>query len=56
MADEKELWDFRCQAALLSDGRYRVRLTSASGRVIERIGYHPLHELIRALGINAKEK
>jgi hypothetical protein len=55
-ADEQAamLWDFRCEAGRRPDGQYWLRLTGASGRVIERVGYHPLHELLRALGRDAK--
>jgi len=43
------LWDFHCRAEKLPDGYYRVRLTTPSGRLVDRIGYHPLWELIRAI-------
>ena len=49
------LWDFHCTAERLPDGRYRVRVSSASGKHIERTGFHPLWELIRILGTKAKK-
>lgn len=48
-------WDFSVRAALLPDGRFRVRVRGRkSGAEYERIGYHPLWELIRIVGSLAK--
>ena len=53
-APNERLWDFRCTAERLPTGAYRVRVVSASGRVVERVGFHPLHELIRIVGREVK--
>ncbi len=50
MTTESKLWRFRCEADRLANGRYRVVIVSESGKRIERVGYHPLWELIRAIG------
>jgi hypothetical protein len=50
----KPLWDFHCTAGRLQNGHYHVRIETKSGRVIERTGYDPMHELIRILGKDAK--
>lgn len=45
------IWNFNVTAERLDDGRYRVVATGTeTGRRIERVGYHPLWELIRIIG------
>ena len=51
----RPLWRFRCEADELPNGTYRVRLVSDTGIVRERVGYHPLWELIRMLGERGQE-
>lgn len=55
-ATEQKLWDFHCRAVRIAPHRYRIELTSASGRRIVREGCHPLWELLRALGFDSKKQ
>lgn len=52
----QKVWDFHVLAERVSDDpvRHRVVLTTASGTVIEREGWSPLYELIRAIGSQRK--
>lgn len=50
------LWDFQCVAVRLASGRFRVTITTRSGEVRTREGYHPLHELIRLIGSKKQVK
>ena len=44
-------WNFRVQAVKRSDGKFHVRIVgNITGEVRERVGYHPLWELIRLIG------
>jgi hypothetical protein len=48
------LWDFSVQAELRDDGQYRVVIVgNRTGERRESVGYHPLWELIRLLGMSA---
>lgn len=50
MAEATPIWDFHVNADLLSDGHYRVRVETRSGKKFERVGYRALWELIRIIG------
>jgi hypothetical protein len=56
MSEPQRIWHFHVCGERIAPDRYRVTLTTASGKVFVREGWHPLYELLRILGKDAKEQ
>lgn len=50
MSEERKVWDMKVEAWHIPNrNRYRIRITTASGKVHESVGWSHLNELIRML-------